>query len=131
MLEQTRKKGPEQCAPLISESAQEHAEGTTNQSFRDGSKVIVPKGALLPPYCVKCGSNEVTRVDKSFSWLNPWYYLLLFLYLGILLVYVIFRKKVRLSVPLCESHNNHAFPDDLSDGSLGGLHTRRYPSLVI
>jgi hypothetical protein len=112
MLEQIHKSDSNKLvmstnAPLVVESAQNNEEGTQSQSFRDGSKVVVPKGALLPPYCVKCGKSEVTRVDKSFSWLNPLYYFLLFLGLGIGLVYLIFRKRVKLSVPLCESHRQY------------------------
>lgn len=94
-------------APFVPESSQEQAEGMQSQPFREGDKLVVPKGASLPPFCVKCGRSTVTRVDKSFSWLNPWYYLLLFLHLGILLVYLIFRKKVKLSVPLCDSHRQY------------------------
>ncbi len=104
MLEQTQQKGLEQCAALATQTL---AEGIQRQSFRDGNNVVVPKGALLPPYCVKCGNTEVTRVDKSFSWLNPSYYLLLFLGLGIGLVYLIFRKRVVLAVPLCEPHRQY------------------------
>ena len=49
-------------------------------------------------------------VDKSFRWLNPWYYLLLLLGFGIfliVLVYLIFGKKVKLSIPLCASHRQY------------------------
>jgi hypothetical protein len=77
------------------------------QPYRDGKKIVVPTGASLPPYCVKCGSADVTVATKSFSWLNPVYYLLLFLGLGIVLVYLIFRKRVKLSVPLCSSHERY------------------------
>jgi hypothetical protein len=77
------------------------------QTYREDNKIVVPTGASLPPYCVKCGSANVTVATKSFSWLNPWYYLLLFLGLGIVLVYLIFRKRVKLSVPLCASHGRY------------------------
>jgi hypothetical protein len=96
--------------PLVSEAAQKPAEGTQSQIFRDGNKLVVPKGASLPLYCVKCGSTEATMVDKSFRWMNPWYYLLLLLGFGILLivlVYLIFGKKVKLSIPLCGSHRQY------------------------
>jgi hypothetical protein len=49
-------------------------------------------------------------VDKSFRWLNPWYYLLLLSGFGIfliVLVYLIFGNKVTLSVPLCGSHRQY------------------------
>jgi preprotein translocase subunit YajC len=63
------------------------------------------KGASLPALCVKCGSSEIAIVNKDFVWLEPMYYLtLLFGPLIFLIVYLIVRKKVKLSVPLCERH---------------------------
>jgi hypothetical protein len=97
-------------SPPVSEAARKPAEGTQSQPFRDGNKLVVPKGASLPPYCVKCGSSETTMVEKTFSWLNPWYYLLLLLGFGILLivfVYLIFGKKQKLSIPLCGFHRQY------------------------
>jgi len=76
-----------------------------DQVFRDGQNFIVPKGASVPPFCVKCGSGEVAMVNKDIVWLDPLYYLSLVLGPGgLLIVYLIARKKMRLSVPLCEHH---------------------------
>jgi hypothetical protein len=78
---------------------------TPQQLLRDGDSFIVPKGASLPPYCVKCGSSDVAMASKDFIWLNPWLYLGLALGpAGFLIVYVIGRQKVKLLVPLCGSH---------------------------
>ena len=44
-------------------------------------------------------------VNKAFVWLHPAVYLTVFLSpLVFLIVYLVVRKKVRLQVPLCESH---------------------------
>jgi hypothetical protein len=83
------------------------AEVIKHQPFRDGNKLVVPNSALLPPYCVKCGSGETRMLDKSFSWFNPWYYLLILLMGAGILVYCFFRKKVKLSIPLCASHRQY------------------------
>jgi len=80
-----------------------------DQVFRDGQSIVVPKGAPLPPFCVRCGSDEVTMVNRDIVWLNPLFYLSLFLGPGgLLIVYMIARKKVRLLVPLCERHRKIA-----------------------
>jgi len=81
----------------------------TDQVFRDGRSIVVPKGVHLPPFCVRCGIDEVTMVNRDIVWLNPLFYLSLILGPGaLLIVYLIARKKVRLSVPLCAHHRNLA-----------------------
>jgi hypothetical protein len=75
-------------------------------SFRRGNVVLVPSGAGLPPYCIKCGAPPVNEQRKStFSWHEPRLYLLLFL--GVL-PYFFFapnaRKEVELIMPLCSAH---------------------------
>jgi len=46
-------------------------------------------------------------LDKSFSWFNPRYYWLILLVGAGILVYFFFRKKVKLSIPLCASHRQY------------------------
>ncbi len=66
---------------------------------------VVTKDTSLPPLCVKCGSDKIVRLNQSVVWLNPLYYLTILLGgLPFLVVYLVFRKKVELSVPLCEHH---------------------------
>lgn len=71
-------------------------------------KLIVPNGAKLPSACVKCGASGIARPFR-FAWLSPGYYLLIFL--GIfpyVLIRLLLRKRVRILVPLCETHGSHA-----------------------
>jgi len=76
-----------------------------DQVFRVGNNIVVSKSASLPAVCVKCGDSQVAIVERSFVWLEPGYYLTVLLGpLIFYIVYLIVRKKVRLSVPLCEQH---------------------------
>lgn len=85
-------------------------QGWQGRPFRDGSELVVPKGTSLPLYCVKCGKAGTTTVDMTFRWMNPLYYLLILLGIGILLLVIIrmiFGKKIKLSIPLCDVHRRY------------------------
>jgi hypothetical protein len=72
---------------------------------REDDRLIVPRGAVLPPYCVKCGQPATGTVTKNFGWHSPWLYLLIFA--GLLLyaiVATIVMKRMKLAVPLCDEH---------------------------
>ena len=72
---------------------------------KDGKKLLVPNGASFPAYCVRCGNGDVKMVSQNLSWLHPGY--LVFFLLGfapIVVVYFIFRKRVKLEIPLCSFH---------------------------
>jgi hypothetical protein len=76
---------------------------------RDGNKLIVTRGAMLPPYCVKCAQPaDGAPWEKNFAWCNPLLALLLILGLIGIVVYIIVhysaRKQMTLIVPLCEEH---------------------------
>jgi hypothetical protein len=76
---------------------------------RDGNKLVVTRGATLPPCCVKCAQPaDGLAKEKNFSWCNPLLGLLVILgCVGIvvyLVVYYVTRKQMRLTVPLCEEH---------------------------
>ncbi len=77
-------------------------------AMRNGPKLIVPRDAVLPHTCVKCGVVGIPR-PYTFGWVNPGYFVLFFL--GILpyfLVRLFVRKTVKLLVPLCEHHYQRA-----------------------
>ena len=75
-------------------------------AYRQGNKLVIPQGAPLPPYCVKCAqpvTGEFFR--KKFQWHNP----LLFLIAVIspiiyIIVAMILMKRVELLVPMCDEH---------------------------
>ena len=75
--------------------------------YRKGKVIVVPRGAVLPPFCVKCGAPAADDGKKtSFSWHSRWLYLLI-LFTGPLfyvIVALVVRKKVDLIMPLCEAH---------------------------
>ena len=64
--------------------------GQTPQTvYRDGDKLDVPRGASLPPYCVKCGMpSSGDPIQKTFFWHSP----LLFL---LVLVNLVFLNSIR------------------------------------
>jgi hypothetical protein len=74
--------------------------------YRDGDKLEVPRGASLPPYCVKCGMPSAgDPIPKTFFWHHPMLFLLvLFNLLIYAIVAMIVRKRFDLAVPLCEAH---------------------------
>jgi drug/metabolite transporter (DMT)-like permease len=75
---------------------------------RDGKKLIIPRGAACPHYCVKCGEPaDGNDWKKKFTWCNPWWALLIFAGVFIyLIVYFITRRQMQLSIPLCEEHRD-------------------------
>jgi len=77
--------------------------------YRQGNKLVVPKGAPLPPYCVKCGEPVTGEpYKKTYYWHTPWLWLLAALgLLGIIalaIVSMIIRKRADLAIALCDEH---------------------------
>ena len=74
--------------------------------YRNGNRLVVPKGAPLPGYCVKCGEPVTGEFfKKKFQWHSPWLYLLILI--GILIyaiVAMILMKYAEVMVPLCPAH---------------------------
>lgn len=75
-------------------------------AYRLGNKLVVPKGAPLPPYCVKCGQPVTGEpFKKTFFWHNPWLWLLVLVnVLVYAIVAMIVRKRADLALPLCDEH---------------------------
>jgi hypothetical protein len=76
--------------------------------WRDGDKLVVGRGAVLPPLCVKCGQPSSGRpLKKTFYWHSPWLYLLILP--GLLIYFIValaLRKRFDLALPLCEAHRS-------------------------
>lgn len=73
---------------------------------RDGAAVLLPRGADLPPRCVRCNAPAAAPLKRhTLYWHSPWLYLVL---LVNLLVYAIVaiavRKRIEVTPGLCESH---------------------------
>ena len=76
---------------------------------RKGKLLVIPRGAALPPNCVKCGAPAEKPWRKKFYWHPPLLALCLLLMTIGLLLYVILgfalRKTMDLNVPLCAVHH--------------------------
>lgn len=82
-------------------------EANTTNLKREGKKILfVPVGADLPPRCIKCNAPVEGHIkQRKLYWHTPYLYLLiLFNLLVYALVALFARKKVTLSVGLCDMH---------------------------
>jgi len=80
-------------------------QGRVGQAYRDGETLVVPRGASLPPFCVKCGAPATEHIQKSFKWHSPWLALLVFLgLLPYLVVVFAAQKSCQVVVPICDAH---------------------------
>jgi hypothetical protein len=74
-------------------------------SPHDSDRFVIPRGAVLPSRCVKCGNTPTEPwLEKTFSWHNP--ALLFLLFLGLwpyVIVAALVQKKIKLAVPLCDA----------------------------
>jgi len=75
-------------------------------AWASGNLMIASHGAVLPPYCVKCGRPaDPDSFSKKFSWHPQWIYIFVLL---ALLLYVIIAlamsKRMTLQIPLCTRH---------------------------
>lgn len=73
---------------------------------RDGSTLVVRPGAVLPPYCYKCGKPaRAEPFSRTYYWHAPELYILILL--GVLIyaiVAAIVRKKLVVVLPICDEH---------------------------
>jgi hypothetical protein len=74
--------------------------------WRDNSKLVVSKDALLPERCVKCNAPAPgPKFKKKLSWHHPAIYLLIVTGLLIyLIVAMVLRKSMTVELGLCEEH---------------------------
>gem|GEM_PF-1945191 len=73
--------------------------------LRDGKNIIVPRGARLPNFCIKCGEPARTNLQKTMYWHPSWLAILIFL--GLLpyaIAVLAVRTKMDLTLPLCTLH---------------------------
>jgi type II secretory pathway pseudopilin PulG len=82
-------------------------ERVTSRLSASGNILVVPQNSILPDRCVKCGNTPVEPCVKiTFSWHHPGYYFLLISPILYVIVALIVRKRIRLSIPLCEAHKS-------------------------
>lgn len=78
-------------------------------AYRQGNRLVVPKGAPLPPYCVKCGQRVTGEpYRKTFYWHTPLLWLLALLgVVGLIIlsiVAMVIRKRADLAISICDQH---------------------------
>jgi hypothetical protein len=73
---------------------------------KEGGILVVPRGALLPPYCVQCGSpTQSEPIKETFRWHSPWIAVLVFFgLLPYLIVAAVTTKKMDFAISLCVAH---------------------------
>ncbi len=79
---------------------------TQQGAWASGRLLVATHGAVLPPYCIKCGRPTETNIfRRKFSWHEPWLYVfILFAIVLYLVVAMFFRKHMTMEIPLCDSH---------------------------
>ncbi len=61
----------------------------------------------LPQRCIYCNKPSEVMQKRKLVYINPWWYLLIFINLLILLIVSLFvTKRFTVEVPLCAEHNN-------------------------
>lgn len=66
------------------------------------------RGEEFPPLCVKCGNEEETTTTQHFAWVPQWVIIIILAgFLPWLIVMAIFRKSMRVTLPVCNRHRNH------------------------
>lgn len=73
--------------------------------FRKGKYVIYNSDDGWPSRCFKCNSETDFKKEVKLTYVNPWIYLtLLITPLITIILGLIFQKKFRLQLPICELH---------------------------
>jgi hypothetical protein len=79
--------------------------GVSSGVWRNNSKLVMSKDALLPDRCVKCNAYTTGRIKRKFSWHHPAIYLLiLFAWLIYLIVSMVVRKRATVDLGICDEH---------------------------
>lgn len=96
--------------PYAPPKSMEQEEGRGHESravaWRDGQLLIVLKDAVLPDRCIKCNEPaEGFQFRRTLTWANPLiYFFLLCGLIPLILIYLIFAKRGRITVGICPVH---------------------------
>ena len=114
--ERERRRGKTYCASCGDQLREVPGDGegeTGPEIWEDGKRLIMGRNAAFPPYCVKCGEDTDQFHLYKLSW-YPWW-IGIFAGVGIIyfplipvafILYFIFRRSVRLEVPVCQYHRS-------------------------
>lgn len=77
----------------------------TDKIWRQSSAVVVTRETIWPRRCIKCNTPTDKSLNRSLAYVNPWIYLsLLINVLLTLILALIFQKKFKMEIPVCDRH---------------------------
>jgi len=90
--------------------------------WRQDSKLVMSKDAVLPDRCVKCNAPTTGRLKRKLAWHHPAIYLIILVALLIyLIVALVLRKSATVEIGLCEEHKAKRKRNVLVTWLLAGL----------
>lgn len=79
--------------------------GKADQIWRRASSVVVTANTLWPKRCIKCNEPTDRTIKRTLTYVNPWVYLsFLVSFLITIVLVLIFQKKFKMEIPVCEKH---------------------------
>ena len=73
--------------------------------WRERSKLVMSKDAILPDRCVKCNVPTTGRLRRKLSWHHPAIYLIILIALLIyFIVAMVLRKSATIEIGICDEH---------------------------
>jgi hypothetical protein len=76
-----------------------------SEASRKGRYVVFKPDIEWPSRCFKCNKETDQKKEVKLTYVNPWIYVsILFTILLTIILALIFQKKFKVSLPLCENH---------------------------
>jgi len=73
--------------------------------WRKKSAVVVTRETIWPKRCIKCNEPTENSLNRTLAYVNPWIYLsILISVLITVILALIFQKKFKMELPLCDRH---------------------------
>jgi len=73
--------------------------------WRVTSSVVVTRETIWPRRCIKCNAPTDKSIRRVLVYINPWIYLSILVNVLLMLILgLIFQKKFRMEIPVCEKH---------------------------
>jgi len=73
--------------------------------WRRSSAVVVTRESIWPKRCIKCNTPTDKSINRTLVYVNPWIYLSILINILVTIVLgLIFQKKFRMDIPVCEKH---------------------------
>lgn len=79
--------------------------GMADKIWRRASSVVMTADTPWPKRCIKCNAPTDKTIKRTLTYINPWIYLsILVSFLITFVLVLIFQKKFRMEIPVCEKH---------------------------